>query len=582
MNISLVNDAQTWGIQVDGLDSDKFKIVDFQPDPDVTVMTFVKSTGNVGIGTTVPANTLTVNSSSNRGGFEVTNATDSSRFFVNASSGNIGIGTASPFSGVGIKGLHVAAAGSAGIRLDSDATSQTLGYTLWQRTESGCAGCFFISNGDATSDYVTIDTTGNLGIGTASPGERLDVRGNMTITENLTVQRNLTVQHNLSVGGSTLYVNSAAGNVGIGTTSPGAVVHVLGGAVTPTNARFLQFGQASTTTADISAASAAQYGLDLRPTMKMTGDGTSHFGQVIEPYSIDDGSARTLTNQYGLYISAGSKGASTTITNVYGLYVEGPTTGSTKNVAAYFGGNVGIGTTSPASTIKLEVNGTIRVYKTIQVLDYYGVGSGATISTAGPQGGMNFTTDSGLESGISFSFVTSQGSAYQPAFSITANRKAAVNTLAGAAGNSLCYDTTTVSGMNTFATCSSSRRYKENIEPLSVDKDKVFQLQPVSFKWKNRNESSVGLIAEDVEPVIPELVGYYNGQIESVEYKLLTVYLLDIAKEQDKNITMLNNANMALRLAVQKLEEKNSNMEADVGLLRHEVEKLKIQSNGGE
>lgn len=87
-----------------------------------------------------------------------------------------------------------------------------------------------------------------------------------------------------------------------------------------------------------------------------------------------------------------------------------------------------------------------------------------------------------------------------------------------------------------LATCSSSHRYKEDISPLHPDFDQLLKLQGIKFKWKDRDEKGVGLIAEDVAERIPELVTYKDGKIEGVEYRLLSVFLLELVKKQDLQI----------------------------------------------
>lgn len=54
----------------------------------------------------------------------------------------------------------------------------------------------------------------------------------------------------------------------------------------------------------------------------------------------------------------------------------------------------------------------------------------------------------------------------------------------------------------------SDRREKENIQTLNYGLDHIVKLKPVTFKWKNGSEKGkiVGLIAQDVKEVIPEVV----------------------------------------------------------------------------
>ncbi|MBU2541144.1 MAG: tail fiber domain-containing protein [Candidatus Omnitrophica bacterium] len=78
----------------------------------------------------------------------------------------------------------------------------------------------------------------------------------------------------------------------------------------------------------------------------------------------------------------------------------------------------------------------------------------------------------------------------------------------------------------------SSKRYKNNIQNLIVDTDAVLKLNPVKFNWKSTGKAGVGLIAEDVNEIIPDLVIYNKeGMPESVRYDKVAIYLLEVVKE---------------------------------------------------
>jgi len=49
-------------------------------------------------------------------------------------------------------------------------------------------------------------------------------------------------------------------------------------------------------------------------------------------------------------------------------------------------------------------------------------------------------------------------------------------------------------------------RYKTNIRPIGNALDKINQLEGVYFNWKSNNIQEIGLIAQQVEPIIPEVV----------------------------------------------------------------------------
>ena len=73
---------------------------------------------------------------------------------------------------------------------------------------------------------------GNVGIGTTSPSEKLDVAGNIELGDGGTgaaLKYNSTNRGTIFVNGSEIMRLEAAGNVGIGTTSPQSILNINGG-----------------------------------------------------------------------------------------------------------------------------------------------------------------------------------------------------------------------------------------------------------------------------------------------------------------------------------------------------------------
>jgi len=86
----------------------------------------------------------------------------------------------------------------------------------------------------------------------------------------------------------------------------------------------------------------------------------------------------------------------------------------------------------------------------------------------------------------------------------------------------------------------SSRRYKKEIRELQVDPQSVCALRPVEFEWKGSGDRDIGLIAEEVDEVIGDLVVHdRQGRPDAVKYDKLAVYLLQVVKAQQQEITEL-------------------------------------------
>jgi len=84
----------------------------------------------------------------------------------------------------------------------------------------------------------------------------------------------------------------------------------------------------------------------------------------------------------------------------------------------------------------------------------------------------------------------------------------------------------------------SSRRWKTNIQTLHGALGKVEQLRGVSYDLKANGKHEVGVIAEEVGAVVPEVVTWdKNGKdAQSVDYSRLTALLIEATKEQQSLI----------------------------------------------
>ena len=109
-----------------------------------------------------------------------------------------------------------------------------------------------------------------------------------------------------------------------------------------------------------------------------------------------------------------------------------------------------------------------------------------------------------------------------------------------------------------FSTTVSDERLKENIQVVDNALDKVSQLKGVTFDWKKDGEKSAGLIAQDVEKVLPSAVKEKglpfkaddDQEYKTVEYSQVTSLLVEAIKE-------LKEENKLLRAEIEALKDIN-------------------------
>jgi hypothetical protein len=213
---------------------------------------------------------------------------------------------------------------------------------------------------------------------------------------------------------------------------------------------------------------------------------------------------------------------------------------------AYVSGNLGIGTTNPTS--KLHVLGDVSIASTvsigtaIDIIPYDNLNNG-TLSFEGSAGQL-FSITNNLTSGSIFSVNDVSGI---PSIDVDANGTVQIATFGGNLGVGTTNPTSKlhvigdvlVSGIITSTDYNSASdiKLKENIQPISNPIDKVMNITGVSFDWKETGRSSMGVIAQEIEKVMPELV---NGEeTKTVNYNGLIGLLIEVVKHQQEEINEL-------------------------------------------
>lgn len=104
------------------------------------------------------------------------------------------------------------------------------------------------------------------------------------------------------------------------------------------------------------------------------------------------------------------------------------------------------------------------------------------------------------------------------------------------------------------SSASSDERFKTNIRPLEDSLTKLSRLRTVSFEWNERinsardgyvlNERTIGLIAQDVEKVFPEVVSRWKldddiTDARAICYERLIPVLIDAIRDLGARVTAL-------------------------------------------
>ena len=121
-----------------------------------------------------------------------------------------------------------------------------------------------------------------------------------------------------------------------------------------------------------------------------------------------------------------------------------------------------------------------------------------------------------------------------------------------------------------LGTTTSSKRFKKEIKPMDKASEAIFALKPVSFRYTKdvdrAGTSQLGLVAEDVEKVSPDLVVRdkegkpYSVRYDQVNAMLLNEFLKEHRKNEEQQATIAQ-LKKEMETVVARLKEQDSEIQ---------------------
>jgi hypothetical protein len=237
--------------------------------------------------------------------------------------------------------------------------------------------------------------------------------------------------------------------------------------------------------------------------------------------------------------------------------------------------NVGIGTTAP--TARLHVVGDVKVGDYLTGANNVVMGAGTALPTW--SGNVELNNESGV--GFHFRALTTKfdigpGSGGAPTYpgllTLSMDGKVGIGT------TSPSYKLHVVGDVYATGTYhSSDSRLKDQVQDVGYGVREVLRLRPVSYRWKDAalGQPTLGLIAQEVQPVLPELVarGTDEAGLLSLNYTGLIPVLVKAIQEQQHTVAELLAENTALKSEMRTVRAQLAALEEQMARLLKQEEK---------
>ena len=116
---------------------------------------------------------------------------------------------------------------------------------------------------------------------------------------------------------------------------------------------------------------------------------------------------------------------------------------------------------------------------------------------------------------------------------------------------------------NITAYYSSDISLKDNIRPIESALFKVQQIRGVTFDWNEKSNElqqekghDVGLIAQEVEKVLPEVIQIREDGIKAISYEKVVPLLVEAIKDQQKQIEELKEVSKGYQELLERKESR--------------------------
>ena len=105
-------------------------------------------------------------------------------------------------------------------------------------------------------------------------------------------------------------------------------------------------------------------------------------------------------------------------------------------------------------------------------------------------------------------------------------------------------------------------RYKENIETVDNALEKITAIRGVNFTFKDADPEQIhaGVIAQEVERVIPEIVNTKDEDRWTVNYGAFVPYLIESIRTLSDKITTMHNTQTTMLAELDNIKRQNEEL----------------------